>query len=82
MNTKAFTLLEAVLAAILAIGLMMASVGVLQNMQRQTADLKATIDKDMTWIEANRHMSRMIHSASYITLADQVGSSVQFSVIR
>ncbi len=81
MKTRAFTLVETILASVLAIGLMMASVAVLQNMQTQTADLKGMIDKDMTWIETSQHMSRMVHSASYFTLADQVGSSAQYNTL-
>ncbi len=81
MKTRAFTLVETILASILAIGLMMASVAVLQNMQTQTADLKVMIDKDMTWIEASQHMSRMVHSASYFALADQIGSSAQYNTL-
>ena len=68
MNTRAFTILETVLATILATLLIIGTAAVFQNMQSQTTKFKTSVDKDMRWVEANRHLVESVHASSFLNI--------------
>ena len=70
MNTKAFTLIELLLATILGMLVMLGSVGLLENMQRESANFQRRVSEDMNWVEANRHLAQMVRSSSYLNIPD------------
>ena len=69
MNTKAFTILEMLIATTIAMVLMLGSVKVLENMARQSWDFKTRIDRDMNWVVANRHLAEHVHRSSYLEMS-------------
>ncbi len=71
MRSKAFTLIETVLATIIAGILVIGAAAVLQNMQTQTAKFKTSVDTDMRWVEANRHLAENVHASSYLSVPNQ-----------
>ena len=68
MNTRAFTILETVLATILATLLIIGTAAVFQNMQSQTTKFKTSVDQDMRWVEANRHLVENVHASSFLAV--------------
>lgn len=70
MRSKGFTLIEIMLATVLATLLVLGTAAVLNNMQKQSADFKTRIDNDLAWIEANRHMAQNVRASSYLTIPD------------
>ena len=68
MNTRSFTILETVLATILATLLIIGTAAVFQNMQNQTSAFKTSVDKDMRWVEANRHLVESVHASSFLNI--------------
>ena len=69
-NTKAFTLVELMLATILGMLVMIGSVGVIENMQRESQNFQSRITDNMTWVEANQHIAHMVRSSSYLKMPD------------
>ena len=63
-----FTILETVLATILATLLIIGTAAVFQNMQNQTSAFKTSVDKDMRWVEANRHLVESVHASSFLNI--------------
>jgi prepilin-type N-terminal cleavage/methylation domain-containing protein len=70
MNSKAFTLLEVIIALILASVLTIGSVKVIENMQRETERFRQQVDDDMTWLTANHHLAKNVRASSYLERPD------------
>ena len=70
MKIKAFALIELLLATILGMLVMLGSVGVLENMQRESANFQRRVSEDMNWVEANCHLAQMVRSSSYLNIPD------------
>ena len=68
MKIKAFALIELLLATILGMLVMLGSVGLLENMQRESANFQRRVSEDMNWVEANQHLAQFVHSSSYLDI--------------
>jgi prepilin-type N-terminal cleavage/methylation domain-containing protein len=70
MNKKAFTLLEVIIALILASVLTIGSIKVIENMQHETERFKQQVDDDMTWLTANHHLAKNVRGSSYLEVSN------------
>jgi hypothetical protein len=83
MKTKAFTLIELMLATILGMLVMIGSVGVIENMQRESVNFQSRITDNMTWVEANQRIAQLVRSSSYIELSNPIAGTtpVQYTTM-
>jgi len=83
MKTKAFTLIELMLATILGMLVMIGSVGVIENMQRESQNFQSRITDNMTWVEANQRIAQLVRSSSYIELSNPIAGTdpVQYTTM-
>jgi prepilin-type N-terminal cleavage/methylation domain-containing protein len=69
-NKKAFTLLEVIIALILASVLTIGSIKVIENMQHETERFRQQVDDDMTWLTANHHLAKNVRGSSYLEVSN------------
>jgi prepilin-type N-terminal cleavage/methylation domain-containing protein len=67
---RAFTLLEVIIALILASILTIGSIKVIENMQHETERFRQQVDDDMTWLTANHHLAKNVRGSSYLEVSN------------